>query len=645
MTINHSYKDLLASTAVFAEMANKNVDLKLILIEFILSTYSLEKTFSQTANDISRALSTHYEFDIPDAVIRTILKKLKNDGTLKQEEGKYTISTEERKKWEEFIGKVESKESEQKLISDQLISYVEFQKGKLDDNSTSDLLNCFSSYLFDESFEDEYSDLVSAFIIKNSKEANFTKELNLIREGITILKGIKYNPEINEVKPWRKELTIYLDTEHLFNICGYNGEIYKELVSDLMELIKQINNEHLKKNKEKAIRFKYLEETENEIKSFFFAARKILSGEGNRGNSSVAMDTILNGSSTASDVIRKETEFFRNLQTQGITKQEPIELYADHRFNIEDSSLYEKYASECDEDVISAILKSFTAINIQRKGNNNNSFENIGHIIMTGSWIKLRLSSDMDTKINDGDFSFATHIYYITQRLWFRLNRGLGFNSQLPSSLDVVTKAQMLLSTHLNSSVRDRYNKLEKEVESGSKSVESVQDYYISLRSNVAKPEDIIPENVEERVKFLYEEKDIESFQEEQSVLRKKAEAFDKFEREKEEKKKSDKIAKRENNISTCKDMKNSSQSAYNLYIKASITLLIIVGCIIIWGIYALVSVNDTPLGIISFVLAVISILSLVKRKWFQTQLKLVTFKKFEEYKSTHSITEADLSK
>ena len=93
MTINHSYKDLLASTAVFAEMANKNVDLKLILIEFILSTYSLEKTFSQTANDISRALSTHYEFDIPDAVIRTILKKLKKDGTLKQEEGKYTIST------------------------------------------------------------------------------------------------------------------------------------------------------------------------------------------------------------------------------------------------------------------------------------------------------------------------------------------------------------------------------------------------------------------------------------------------------------------------------------------------------------------------------------------------------------------------
>ena len=132
MTINHSYKDLLASTAVFAEMANKNVDLKLILIEFILSTYSLEKTFSQTANDISRALSTHYEFDIPDAVIRTILKKLKKEGTLKQEEGKYTISTEERKKWEEFIGKVESKESEQKLISDQLISYVEFQKGKFD---------------------------------------------------------------------------------------------------------------------------------------------------------------------------------------------------------------------------------------------------------------------------------------------------------------------------------------------------------------------------------------------------------------------------------------------------------------------------------------------------------------------------------
>ena len=42
----------------------------------------------------------------------------------------------------------------------------------------------------------------------------------------------------------------------------------------------------------------------------------------------------------------------------------------------------------------------------------------------------------------------------------------------------------------------DCLRSLEKEVESGNKSVESVQDYYISLRSNVVKPEDLIAENV-----------------------------------------------------------------------------------------------------------------------------------------------------
>ena len=272
MTIEHVNKELLASTAVFAEMANKDVSLKQVLSEFVLATFSLESTFSQTTDEVVNALTHHFEFEIPNAVVRTILKKLQKDNILNNVNGSYSISVEERKKWESLFERVEKKETEQKGITDELIKYVELQRGKLDDKKKSELLKCFSEYLFDESFEDEFSDLVSAFII--IQDQVFSKELNLIREGITILKGVKYNPDINEIQQWRKELTIYMDVEHLFSILGYNGELFKKLVEDLVDLVRQINQQHQKKAGKKAIQFKYLEETESEAKSFFMQLEK-----------------------------------------------------------------------------------------------------------------------------------------------------------------------------------------------------------------------------------------------------------------------------------------------------------------------------------------------------------------------------------
>ena len=645
MEINRLRKDLLASTAVFAEMANNNTDLKQILIEFILSTYSLEKTFTQTANEVVEALSNHFEFEIPLAVVRTLMKKIKGDNLLTQIDGKFTISSEERKKWESFINKVEKKEIDQDKITQELVEYVEQQKGPLQQNEKAELLNCFTGYLFDESFEDNYSDLVSAFIINKSKIGDVSKELNLIREGITILRGIKYNPDINEVQSWRNQLTIYLDTEHLFNISGYNGEVYKKLIDDLLSIVKEINIEHQNKKSERAINFKFLEETELEVKSFFFAAKKIISGESNRRLSSVAMNNILNGASSVSDIIKKESEFFRALKLLGIIKEDPIELYENHRLNIEDPIIFKKYQDENREEEISAILKSFTAVNIKRKGNNRNSFENIGFIILTGSFLKLQISSDLNLKITDGDFSFATNVYYATNRLWFRLNRGLGFKSQLPTSLDVVAKAQMLLSSHLNSSVRDEYNKLENELETGNKTIEDVQDYYIKLRSSVVKPEEIVPENIEEKVKFLYDEKDMESFQEEQAILRKKAVAYDELIKTEQENKTKAIYEARLLLINDCKILRDAIARKKKAYRIISIIAIAICTVVIAAGIFSLITKNDTPLSIISLIIGLLfGIPSIVKRKKFLDFLDKKAQVKYKVFLEKNSIDESEVS-
>ncbi len=194
-------RDLLASTAVFAELVNEKTDLKEVLKQFILSTYVLDMTFAQSAQDVRSSLKNHFQFDIPDAVIQNLLKKARKDGLLTFESGKHRISAEDRKSWETFADKVENKEAEQSETFDKLIQYVQVFKGPLDDSGKSKLETSFHNYLFDENSEDEHSEAVSAFIIQKKQDKDFVSKLNLIREGIIILRGIKYNPEINEVKP------------------------------------------------------------------------------------------------------------------------------------------------------------------------------------------------------------------------------------------------------------------------------------------------------------------------------------------------------------------------------------------------------------------------------------------------------------
>ena len=61
------------------------------------------------------------------------------------------------------------------------------------------------------------------------------------------------------------------------------------------------------------------------------------------------------------------------------------------------------------------------------------------------------------------------------------INKGLGFSTELPSTLNVVNKARVIISSQINSSVRMRFNKLEKEVETGARTPDELKEYYFSI--------------------------------------------------------------------------------------------------------------------------------------------------------------------
>jgi hypothetical protein len=118
----------------------------------------------------------------------------------------------------------------------------------------------------------------------------------------------------------------------------------------------------------------------------------------------------------------------------------------------------ELYSTKKNGSDINENLKFLNYINIFRKGNSDVSFENIGAILLTGNSTTIKIAWDEKIKKN-GNIPLATTLSFITNKLWFRLGKGLGNNTD-PKSFDIVTKAQVVLSTQINDSVAEKYDEV-----------------------------------------------------------------------------------------------------------------------------------------------------------------------------------------
>ena len=235
---------------------------------------------------------------------------------------------------------------------------------------------------------------------------------------------------------------------------------------DFYNLVREINlKSKNKKEQGNIIQLKYTLNAKNEIEKLFYVAKLIVNGKTTLQPGKTAIKNMVDGCRESSDITRKVSEFFSSLKSMGIYEADEIALFETPEYNVVDEKALSKYSDEKSEEAINKILEEFTYVNVLRRGINNRGFDSIGHIIMTGDRVTRLMSYDSELKIENSDFSFATDVYYVTQRLWFKLNKGLGFSTELPSTLNVVNKARVIISSQINSSVRMRFNKLEKEVE------------------------------------------------------------------------------------------------------------------------------------------------------------------------------------
>lgn len=617
---------LIASVVVFKELFNNNKDIYDIIAEFIKAAILDKKKWTFSSTELKQLLQEIFDFKLPEAVVKSTLKnRLVKTGFLSQEKGVYTVNDLKQKVDPIFEQNYISKKEIYRKTEEEFIDFVQQKRNRTFGKTEKEKIReNIGHYLLGNGINEPYTSDISEYIISRKRDTEFLNRLNVVKEGFVLYTGVRYTADLNELGTWKNKLTIFLDTEIIFYFFGYNGEVYEEIFHDFLKLVREINQQAKPGNK--TIELKFFEETEQEIINFFHVASLIVEGKATLNPGKTAMKEIVNGCSTKSDVLVKRNKLFINLQTSGIEKEESRDYYENHDFNVEGTQVLEELANshkdskrDFDEDYCKNNLKLFTKINVLRKGRNNVSFEQSRFILLTGNRYIHYLAHNNQIKNNEKDIPFATDIDFLTDKFWFKLKKGFGTSEDVPKVFDMITKAQIVLSSQISSTVQEKFTALIEQFNKGDISKEEAISLTYSLRENSLKPEEINESNIKNSLAFINEFSIDDHIREREILNQKVSEGV----AAKKELKKRDRLDRTK---------KNKKLKSKLIWIK-SLAYLVPFLCIIIFYffLYLLISFfksdNDSILTIAGFVLAICALIpfySALKKyyKWLSSKIQ-----------------------
>ena len=514
-------KKLLASVALFSQLYNsaKYTNISGIIAEFIKGAVVLHNKYSLTSYELKKLLKDTYDFNLLESVIKTVIyTNLKDIVEVENKVFNFNESIREQYKT------VESELTNINITNDSIFNglknYIStVEKKVLTASDEAEIFENFNQFLFENGTSDSYSNHISSYIIKNETDIDFVKNINEIREGLILYHGIRYTADINELGSWENNLVIYLNTEYLFSALEYNGIIYKEIFDDFYKLVCEINDK-----KADTITLKYFPETKDEIETFFISAESILKREKRLLPWKTAMRKIVEKCKSPSDVVALKVDFYLKLESLGVNIQEfdfDINEYAE--YNVVDENIIGKLKAVAkdkkmrfDEDSCYYFFNIFTKVNYFRKGNNKRNFNKIGHIFVSDSGFAKYLGHNNSVKFENSDTAFAKDIDYITTQFWIELKKGFSEKSEFPKSFDVLTKAKIIISSHINNSMSKEFDQLTKDTEEGKISKEEALARSYALRTKPNLPIEVTHENIDETFDFLNNENHLADIYQEQ---------------------------------------------------------------------------------------------------------------------------------
>lgn len=477
-------KRRIASLALFRNLYNEGrSDIMTILCEFVKNIVNTKHLAVFTPTQIKNELKAEYEFYIPEYVVESVIKKF-----CKKENSLY-YPQEDRISNDVNNQKIEQIEQSHEIIVSKLVAYIEGKTQKeLSIEEKEKLFQAFCKYIIEEC-DVEYSGYISSFILETQNNSELSILIQTIKEGVVLYTGLQYNDAVNEVGSWNEEFTIYVEQEILFHLAGYNGELYQQLYFDFRDLIREIN----RKAGKQLIKIRYFDSVKIEIEKFFNIAERIVDGKETLDYSNVAMTEIIRDCEHKSDVVAKRVAFFALLEENLIKEEVKNDEFSEYNINNEENitNLMQAFPTRD----VEWSLRLLNYISQTRKGKIT-WFEKSKCILLTGNSTTMAVAFHPMIKEN-GEVPLATTLDYITNKLWFKMNKGFGSNTY-PKSFSIVTKAQIVLSAQIVGSVSKEFEKIKKEFANKKKSEEIIIAELAELKTRVRKPEDIHEDEIDE---------------------------------------------------------------------------------------------------------------------------------------------------
>lgn len=495
-------KNILASLALFGKLYDEKKDVYNLVADFVKGTIVTHKKMHFSTPELVQDINSTFEFNLPEAVIKTALRKICQNYNLQYDKKTmiYTCDLELFKDAQEIQTRHDKHKEEYTLIISDLLNYAEkAYKDNLLKEQREGIIDCFYDALLGRNPNNDYSQIVNAYIIELEKDK--LTQLNSIREGLIIYEGIVYTPDLSVIGKWNSKLTIFLSTEHLFHCFGLNGDTYKNVFNDFLMLVKEINkNEDL-------INLKYFSETREEIEKFFKKAEYLI--ENKKGMVSLrAMESILDDCNSVSDIVTKKSSFFHFLDKNKIKEDKNYNylIEENQQYNLNGLDIIQKLKEDGiveEDNDISQILNQFTKINVLRKGCNNTNFEKCQYILLSDKAVSHAIVQKGYIKENIKSIPFVINLELITNKLWFYLNKGFSDKSRLPSSFDVAIRAKMAFSGQLSQNIREKYHELRQKEQENITDKEELTRCLLEMRRFNLAPEDVSKKIICETLDFM----------------------------------------------------------------------------------------------------------------------------------------------
>jgi len=488
--------------------SNKGTDVYDIISEFARYVILEEQQTSYSQLTFSSLIKKYFDFEIPTLVLKPAIKRIKGI-TLANKE--YRINYSIIETHQEFKVLQNEAIENTNLILEDLTQYICKKTGisTVSIEEKENITTSFRKFILDESSNGQYDAYISAFIMESSTDINYTRKINQIREGHILYNGLCQNEAITS-RAWDKPLTIYLDTEIIFHIAGYNGITFQKLAEEFLDLVSYANKDKT------IIKLKYFIETEDEINRFFSTAENLFENKKVLRPNETAMLSILDNCKSTLDITNKKSSLFFNLNKAHITLEKKSDFYLDKYkvYNLESSD----YCNTPDEKNI----QQLSHINKLRGNNLTSDYSKCLALLVSENSSVLdhsriftnenKSNNAKRTGRNTDVTQLAINLYTATNIIWYKLNRSLA-KDFIPSTINSVIRAQIVLSKYINESISDEYDRIMELYQKGQLEQEELASIILGMRQHSSKPEKIMKEGVDDALNLICE-RDINKYKE-----------------------------------------------------------------------------------------------------------------------------------